>query len=310
MNISAQSYLDQHITPEQSSAVSDFLDGLSEPEGDIFEVIEEAEYDAARRMNPALPPFAYLVIRLTGDSVSDGGVNHDVANELLGPISAEIQAAADKHATEAEMTLVRISKGSLVLHYQPKQPIASHSADQADLELSPVDSAIRDTFTLHNMLENGENPAVIANRFGENKKFMRTARALTEALDDLGLNMQGKWRSPSGGRAQSRLTESGLTYARGVFKRIDRPETEAVSGRITALDIDGIVTVQQTVKRKRRIHLEDPTLLTSGDFVLGAQVHLLVEKTEARDQVGLSGKEYLLFKEHVRQGELEFPTPE
>lgn len=309
MRDNAQSYLDHHVTSEQSRAVSDFLDGLPEPEGDIFEVIEEAEYDAARRMDPGLPPFAYLVIRLTGDAVSAGGVNHDVANELLGPISAEIQSAADKNATEAEMTLVRISKGSLVLHYQPKQPIASHSDDQADLEISPVDRAIRDTFILHNMLESNEKPAAIAGRFGDNKKFMRAARNLTEALDSLDLNMQGKWRSPTGGRAQSKLTESGRTYARGVFQKIYQPESETVSGRITALDIDGIVTVQQTAKRKRRVHLEDPTLLTAGDFVLGAEVHLLVEKTEARDQVGLSGKERLLFRGHVRQGEFEFPAP-
>ena len=307
VNGSAQSYLDEHVTPEQQLAVEDFLESLPEPEGDIFEVIEEAEYDAAQRMNPALPPFSYLVIRLMGDAVADGGIDHEVANQLLGPISAEIQAAADTRSTEAAITLVRISRGSLVLHYQAKYPLASHGVDHADVEVSPIDRAIRDTFALHNMLENGVKPAAIANRFGENKKFMRSARNLTEALDKLDLNLKGKWRSPTGGRAETKLTETGRAHARGVFKRIDRPDTEIVSGRITALDIDGIVTIQQTVKRKRKIYLEDPALLKSGLFVLGAEVHLLVEKTEARDQIGLSGKEHLTFKDHVLQDELDIP---
>lgn len=305
---SAQNYLSQHVNKDQEASVREFLDGLSEPEGDVFEVFEEAEYAAARKMNPELPPFSYLVIRLTGEAVENGGVNHDVAKEILGPISAEIQAAADQMSSEAEMTLVRISKGSLVLHYQPKVPLAPRTVGQADIDLSPVDQAIRDTFTLHTLLEKREKPAVIANRFGANKKFMRSARNLTEALDKLDLNLRGKWRAPTGGHAETKLTEVGRTNARRVFKRIETPDTIVVSGKITGLDLDGIVTVQQTAKRKRKVHFEEPGLLTGGEFLLGADVAFVVEKTESRDQVGLSSKEYLLFKGHHEQETLDIPT--
>lgn len=302
---SAQSFLEEHVTPARKAAVAKFLEELPEPEGDIFEVIEEAEYEAAKRVNPSLPPFSYLVVRLMGDVVSGGGVNHDVAKELLGPIGAEIQAAADKQSANSEMTLVRISKGSLVLHYQAKQPLVQAEADQADIQLSPVDQAVRDTFELHDMLERGVKPSIIASRFGENKKFMRSARALTEALDKLNLDMSGKWRSPMGGRAQVHLTEVGRAHARGVFKRIDRPDNEIITGRITALDLDGIVTIQQTVKRKRKVHLDDPGLLTAGGFGLGREVSLRVEKNESRDEIGLTGKERLVFKGFVEQGQLD-----
>lgn len=303
---SARSYLAQHVTREKAESVRAFLSELPEPEGDVFEVLEEAEDAAARRMQPDLPPFSYLVIRLSGDSVADGGVKHDIANDLLGPIGAELQAAADRPA-ESEMTLVRITRGSLVLHYKPKQPLASSEPGQVEVEVSPVDQAVRDTFELHNMLERGELPAVIANRFGENKRLLKTARKLTEALDKHDLDMSGKWRSPTGGRVQSNLTERGRTYAKGLFKQIDKPKETIVTGRITGLDLDGIVTVQQVSNRKRKVHLEDPAGITSSGFTLGEEVSLRVEVVEAQDQVGLSGRDHLKYIEHVHQDVLDIP---
>ncbi len=301
MSESVRSYLAQHVTAEKAEDVRAFLSELPEPEGDVFEIFEEAEDAAARRMQPDLPPFSYLVIRLSGDSVADGGVNHDVANDLLGPIGAEIQAAADRRSAESEMTLVRITRGSLVLHYKPKNPLASSAPGQVEVEVSPVDQAVRDTFDLHNMLERGELPAVIASRFGENTKLLKTARKLTEALDKHDLN--------TGGRVQSNLTERGRTYAKGLFKQIDKPKERIVTGRITGLDLDGIVTVQQVRDRKRKVHLEDPADITQG-FTLGEEVSLRVEVVEATDQVGLHGREHLKYIEHVHQDALDFPADE
>lgn len=307
---SVRSYLDRHVTAEKADSVREFLSELPEPEGDVFEVFEEAEDAAARRMHPELPPFSYLVIKLSGEAVAHGGVNHDVANDLLGPIGAEIQAAADKRSAESEMSLVRITRGSLVLHYKPKLPLApaASEAGLVEVPVSPVDKAVRDTFDLHNMLERNELPSVIASRFGENKKLLKTARKLTEALDKYDLNMSGIWRSPTGGRVQSKLTEAGRNHARGIFKQIDKPAQTVVSGRITALDLDGIVTVQATAARKRKVHLEDPADITAGGFVLGEEVNLLVEIMEPKDQLGLGGREHLRFIEHVVQESLNFPT--
>lgn len=302
---SVRSYLAQHVTREKADDVRAFLSELPEPEGDVFEVFEEAEDAAARRMQPDLPPFSYLVIRLSGDAVANGGVNHDIANDLLGPIGAELQAAADR-PSESEMALVRITRGSLVLHYKPKLPLALSAEGQVEVDVSPVDQAVRDTFDLHNMLEQGALPAVIASRFGENKKLLKTARKLTEALDKHDLNMSGKWRSPTGGRVQSNLTERGRTYAKGLFKQIDKPKETIVTGRITGLDLDGIVTVQQVSNRKRKVHLEDPADITSG-FTLGEEVSLRVEIVEATDQVGLHGREHLKYIEHVHQDALDIP---
>lgn len=307
---SVRSYLARHVTTEKADEVHSFLSALPEPEGDVFEVFEEAEDEAARRMQPDLPPFSYLVIKLSGDAVADGGVNHEIANDLLGPIGAEIEAAADKRSAESEMSLVRITRGSLVLHYKPKRPLASSEPGQVEVEVSPVDQAVRDTFDLHNMLERGELPAVIASRFGENKKLLKTARKLTEALDKYELDMNGKWRSPTGGRVQSNLTERGRTYAKGIFKQIDKPKETIVTGRITGLDLDGIVTVRQVSNRKRKVHLEDPADITTRGFDLGEEVSLRVEVVEAHDQVGLHGREHLKYLEHVRQDVLDFPDDE
>lgn len=303
-----RSYLAQHVTAEKAADVLAFLSELPEPEGDVFEVFEEAENAAARRMQPDLPPFSYLVIRLSGDSVRDGGVNHDIANDLLGPIGAELQAAADRPG-ESELTLVRITRGSLVLHYKPKLPLTPVTDGQAEVDVSPVDQAVRDTFDLHNMLERGEAAAAIAKRYGEKKKLLKTARKLTEALDKHDLDMSGKWRSPTGSRVQSNLTERGRTYAKGLFKQIDKPKVTIVTGRITGLDLDGIVTVQQVSNRKRKVHLEEPDDITSG-FTLGAEVSLRVEIVEATDQVGLHGREHLKFIEHAHQETLDFPEGE
>lgn len=193
-NVSA--CLAQHVTAEKIEDVHAFLSELPEPEGDIFKVLEEAEDAAARRMQPDLPPFSYLVIRLSGVAVADGGVSHDVANDLLGPIGDELQAAADRPG-ESEVTLVRITRGSLVLHYKPKLPLVRSSDGQVEVDVSPVDPAVRDTFDLHNMLEQGALPAVIASRFGDNKRLLKTARKLTEALYKYDLDISGKW--PTGG---------------------------------------------------------------------------------------------------------------
>ncbi|WP_437770637.1 hypothetical protein [Arthrobacter sp. KNU40] len=306
MSESVRSYLAQHVTREKTESVRAFLSELPEPDGDVFEVLEEAEDAAARRMQPDLPPFSYLVIKLSGEAVANGGVNHDIANDLLGPIGAEIQAAADRPA-QSEMTLVRITRGSLVLHYKPKLPLAPSTEGQVEVDVSPVDQAVRDTFDLHNMLEQGALASVIASRFGDNKRLLKTARKLTEALDKHDLNMSGKWRSPTGGRVQSNLTERGRTYAKGLFQQIDKPKETIVTGRITGLDLDGIVTVQQVRNRKRKVHLEDPADITGSGFVLGAEVSLRVEVVEAQDQVGLSGREHLKYIEHVHQGVLDFP---
>lgn len=309
VNESARSYLDEHFNPSRSESVLAFISDLPVPEGDIFEIFEEAEDSAARRVNPDMPPFAYLTIRLTGHAVSGGGVNHEIANDLLGPIGAEIQAAAGPQAKESEMTLVRISRGSLVLHYKPTHALAEIRSGQVEkIEVSPVDQAIRDTFELHNMLETNEASAAIASRFGGNQKLLKAARTLTESLDKHDLNMKGKWRSPLGGRVESAITENGRTYARGIFKKIDKPETKVITGRITALDIDGIITIQQSGDRKRRVHLDDPAVITTGDFVLGETVTLHVEIVENKDQLGLSGRQHLKFINQIIQSEFIYPS--
>lgn len=80
-----------------------------------------------------------------------------------------------------------------------------------------------------------------------------------------------------------------------------------MTGKIPALDLDGIVTVPQVSNRKRKVHLKDPADITTRGFVSGDEVSLRVKAVEAQDQVGLSGREHLKYIEHVRQDVLEFP---
>lgn len=265
-----------------------FFEEANEPEGLLADVFDDAAYQAASRMDPSLARSSELRLRLVGPSVQDGFYDSDVQDAIAGPLGREVAAAAGPGAGAARIGLVGVSSGSVVLHYRPHTPMVVAAEDQAPLEVSSADVAIRRVLSLHNMLEAGRPAAEIANATNKHKDLLRNARAVVEGLDRFGLDLSATWWSPSGQAVRSVLTEKGRTYAQGIFRKDDHEEEVPVSGLVTALDLDGLVTIRQgQLKYPVHVEREDVRL-----FELGETVHLVLRRVEKVDRVGLKAKQH------------------
>lgn len=269
--------------PSASERAQRFFASTPEPDALIEDVLDDAYFQAARDMDPTLRRVAELRLRLVGPRVRDGIYDPAVEERLAGPLGKELAAAGDPKMEQTRLGLVGISAGSVVLHYRPMVAELSNEGDQAGLAITPADAAVRRVLRLHDLFEREAPAAEIVRAARENEALLRGARGVVETLRDFDLDLSATWWSPSGDMVRSTLTKRGRDHASVMFAKAERDEPEQVWGLVSALDVDGFVTVRrQTTKTQVRVPREQV-----AEFALGERVHLLVLRTAHVDQVGL-----------------------
>lgn len=268
-----------------SRRVRDFFEEAPEPEGSLQEVFDDAEYEAARHLDPSLHRASELRLRLIGPAAQSGWYNSEVQDALAGPLGREVAAAAGPDNEAARIGLVGVSEGSVVLHYRPQTPLIEADNDSG-IEVSSADVAIRRVLELHRMFETGRPAAEIAGATKGHHDLLKNARAVVEGLDRFQLDLNATWWPPSGPMVRSLLSERGRTHAQGIFAKQDETDVFAIFGRVTALDIDGVVTVREGQTKY-------PVQVEAGEvraFTLGGTVHLRIRSRSKVDRVGLRSR--------------------
>jgi hypothetical protein len=278
----------------------DFLAGLEDVPDDADEVLFESRVEALRRVVPGAGPQAELRLRLAGPNVRDGFYDAEMEAALADPLRREFAAAAGSKATpQVELGLVGVSSGSVVLHYRPKVVELSDAGAQTGVEVVPADAAIRRVLRLHNLFESQADADEVKAATQGNDGLLRGARDVVHALTRFDLEMSATWWAPSGSPVRSRLTRQGRTYAEGIFSQAEQSEPVQVWGLVSALDVDGLVTVRRS--GSRHVVKIDPEEI--GQFVLGEEVHMIVQRTAQVDRVGLSGRPAFKFVRMLQRDE-------
>lgn len=278
----------------------DFLADLEEVPDDADEVLFESRVEAFRRIAPDGGPQAELRLRLAGPDVRDGFYDADMEAALADPLRREFAAAAGSKTTpQLELGLVGVSSGSVVLHYRPKVMNLSDDGPQAGVGMVPADAAIRRVLRLHNLFESQANPDEVRAVTQGNEGLLRGARDVVHALTRFDLEMTATWWAPSGSPVRSRLSREGRTYAEGIFNQTERSEPVQVWGLVSALDVDGLVTIRRPGGR----HVVKIDAEEIGQFMLGEEVHMIVERTAQVDHVGLSSRPAFRFMRMLEQNE-------
>lgn len=293
--------------PPIPERVRSFFESTPVPEDPIDELIDDLQYQALLDIDPSALRVSELRLRLAGPSIRDGFYDSDVQNALAGPLGKELSAAAgSKHPQQTRLGLVGISPGSVILHYRPSEPVLPAPGGEEGVEIVPADMAVRKVLSLHRMFEDQANPAEIAAFAGTSKALLKGAKGVVEALERFDLELSATWWSPSGEKVRSLLTKRGRDHAVGVFKHQELAERISISGRVSALDEDGIVTVR-TPTQKYAVRVEEDAV---ADFELGETVHLYVRAVAHVDQVGLKGRsDYTLMWRERDPDELDLSDP-
>ncbi|KAA9134827.1 hypothetical protein [Microbacterium caowuchunii] len=298
-----RSYLREHTRGSSEAA---FFTNVPDIDDDLGDALLDAQVAAAERLNPSMKAQSLLLVRLAGEHIVDGWMDADLQNEILTPLVKEIELAAPRKAKRlARMGLVGVSSGSVVLHYRPLAEAGLSQDNQLAYEVHPADSAVLRVSELHDFFETEENPAVIASAFGQQRRLLRQSRLLVEALEKYSVNLSTRWWGPTSKRAVSRISERGRQHALKIFRAEEQDELIQLRGMVTALDIDGIVTVTDALRRRHRVTV-DATLLQDERFTLGLTVFLEAREIQEVDGVGQNqGWNRYEFVRHLDQPTLD-----
>lgn len=287
------------LPPARQRAI-ELLAGLDEPEDLLGDVISDAESEVADRFGIADDAPAELQIRLQGERARDGFYDPDVEAELSGPIGKELSAALGKAKRSTKLGLVNISDGSVVLHYRVQELAAGDEDEERLTELSTADRAVRNVLDLHRLFERQASAAEVGSFASRHNGLLKASRGVVEALAKFDLDMSATWRSPSGERVRSVLSQRGRDYAQGLFQRLDETEPIQVIGKVAVLDIDGAVTIATSGKHRTLIEL-DPEQV--DEFSLGESAAIWADVIVPTDRVGLKGKARHRFLRHIEPTE-------
>ena len=290
--------------PLPSERAEAFFESVAEPDELMDDLLDDARYEAARQHDPSLVRATELRLRLVGPGVRDGFYDPAVEERLAGPLGKELAAAGDPKLEQTRLGLVGISPGSVVLHYRPMIATLADSGPQSGLEITPADMAVRRVLRLHDLFEAGAPAAQIAQATANNDALLRGARGVVDVLRAFELDLSATWWSPSGDSVRSTLTRRGRDHAASIFRQAEQDDFERIWGLVTALDVDGIVTVRRQATKFHIVVERDAV----RDFELGERVHLLIKSTAHVDQVGLKRRrvEHELVQRLALDPELEW----
>jgi hypothetical protein len=203
---------------------------------------------AARHFGFAQPSFrTSLRLRFTGEGVKGHDLRGSIAGEVVGGISATVEAAAgDKKVAlqDAELFLSpTVLPGSTVLELFSKPP---DSSDQerldTDIDDTPADVAIKHLFSLLDTVNSlpvghmSESDIEVGTRFGQ--KLFALSNSLIESEIDLELS----WTRPRGITRAANFSRNTASGFRAILDHeTTRREDFTEVGTLTDISTDGTI---------------------------------------------------------------------
>ncbi|WP_251440153.1 hypothetical protein [Microbacterium sp. USTB-Y] len=281
---------------------------VPEIEDDLGEAILDAQIAAAERLDPSQAASSLFLVRLSGPGVVDGWIEQGMQDEILGPLTKEVEYAAPSAArSDVRLGLVGVSSGSVLLHYRPLSPALPPSPKQLHYSTHPADSAVLRVLELHDFLERETDVHTIGSAFKEDQDVLRQARKLVEALEKHSVNLTTRWWGSTSVRRMSKITQRGRRHALRIFTAQEQDTPQQVQGMVTGLDISGIVTVAGASGNKKYKVDVGSERISDPEFTLGRRVFMLVRKIQDVDQVGVSQTHARFrFVRHLDQTPLDF----
>lgn len=293
--------------PERRARAASFFEGVADVEDDLGDVALDAQMEAAERLDPTNAATSLLIVRLSGEGVVDGWVDKETQEDILGPLTQEIEYAAPPAARDdVRLGLVGVGSGSVLLHYRPRNAAQPASPGQFSISVHPADTAVLRVSELHDLLDQEALAATIASAFKDDQQVLRQTRKLVEALDKHGVNLSTRWWGSTSARRKSALTHRGQAHGLRLFTLAEEDQPAQVQGVVTGLELSGIVTVTGGAGNKYNVDVGSDRVATD-EVRLGNRVHLLTTKSQEVDQVGVpKGWAHYTFLRNLNQPGFEF----
>lgn len=233
----------EHILddPEARRAAEKFFTSTPVPEGDLQDLLFEAQLDAADRFAPdGVPRVHDYTVHLTGPNIKRGVLTKSIASSIVPRIITEVTTSGEIDGASLTLGVTSIAPGSVVLRFQPlgtSNGFSEPTPDQLQVPVTEMDRAIKRIEHLHSLIEKETPSEQIRGEFssGDKRALLHASGALIQSLDEENINLSSYWRDSTGHRTSSRITERGRDYARQIFTSKEAaPAEEEYEGRIRA----------------------------------------------------------------------------
>lgn len=253
---------------------------------ELSDILIDSKLELAQLGDPSTQ--GLLLVRLSGDSISDGFMDRELQEQIVQPLIREIEESTPKKIRDsARVGLVGVSTGSVVLHFRARVSSSQPGQNDLDFAMDNLEGPILRVNELHSMLE-AQTPAVEISRvFGREQGLLKQARRLVRNLSDQGISLSSHYAGAAGSIIRSQLGTQGQKHALKVFESAVRDETVTVTGLVTALSIEGEVTVTRSPKRRTIVEV-GAVRIRDARLSLGEHVSIRATKIQEFDHVGVA----------------------
>lgn len=263
------------------------FEASDEPTGSVDEILDRNFYETISAYDRSARLPRRLDLTITGEKVSAGSLDIDIAEAILRAFSLEVGGAATWQGVSdgPRLELVGISRGSAILHLAPTAIARPDS--EIPVAVDQMDAALERISRLHNAAEQGDD----LREFSSSPPLLKGLHELTKALDQHDLGLRMRWRSATGAHRQSLLTDRARAYVRSQWEDQVQRETICIAGLVAAMDLNGTFDVKTSVGRKKRyvIHVESEADLLGLNIQLGDLVHVKLSAKTRVNRLGLAG---------------------
>jgi len=260
-----------------------------EVEESVEEILDRNYYETISSYDPGAGLDRWLRLRVRGSDLPVGQLDTDVLRKLLNALHIELQGAARRHG-QGERPVLRLagfSGGSAVLHLVPGVPEEAPDENQMAMVTDRLDALIATVTDLHHVAESGGD----LRRFADHENLLKGLREMVEALDSHDLELDLTWRGAKGHRRTSHLTRYARDYVRSQWEEDEQSEVRQVTGRLTAIDLKGQLTLRRTAApRSYEIKVAGEDALLGLGLELGRTYTVEVRSVVRRNRAGVEFK--------------------
>jgi hypothetical protein len=258
-----------------------------EVEQSVEEILDRNYYETISSYDPRVGLDRWLRLRVRGPDLPVGQLDTDAVQRLLRALHTELQGAAHQQGQRSvpAMRLAGLSSGSAVLHLAPAIPEEGPDEDQLAIATDQLDALMATVTDLHNVAEDAGD----LRRFADHETLLKGLREMVSALDSHDMELDLIWRNAKGQRRTSHLTRHARDYVRSQWEEHEQSEVRQLTGRLTAIDLNGTITLKRAAAPRRTYEIkvsDEETLLGLG-LELGRTYAFEVESVIRRNRAGI-----------------------
>ncbi|MFG1889787.1 hypothetical protein ACGFIR_18195 [Micromonospora sp. NPDC049051] len=264
------------------------IESSEEPTSSIDEILDRNYYETIASYDQSARLGRRLDLTVSGEKVSAGSLDINIAEDILRAFSQEVDGAATAQGVSEmpKLELAGISRGSAILHLVPTGTEAAPAGDEIPIVADRLDAVLERINRLHDLAEREGD----LREFGNSAPLLKGLHELTKALDQHNLQLRLRWRSATGAHRQSSLTDRARAHVRSQWEDQIQSETLNISGLVVAMDLNGTFDVKTSIGRKKRytIHVESQENLLRLNIMLGEMVHVVISAKTRVNRLGIA----------------------